>query len=560
MADDEAATPEPPASSSTQRRNRLLVQIVAVVVVLGVGAALVVTLLVADDADGEAGGDAPTTTEEQVEGGVLRIAVAGFDSFDPALASDPAAVMVADHLFDTLVRYDPDTLEPTPGLAESWEAGPEQRRFTFHLRDDAMFHDGSPVTATDVKATLQRIAAPESSSDYRFLLERVVGFEEFHDAGTADTLAGVRVDDERTVTIELREPFSFLPAVLGNPGFGIVPAGAADPGGDPIGSGPLRLVEQADGVAHLETHPDYRPASPAIDGVELHLVDERAEAFERLERGQVDVAPVPADRVNAAADEYGDEGMTPFLGVLFYGMNLDAPEFEDPRMRRAVVAAVDRRRVVDVVYDSTVLLADGLVPAGAPEAVDDACGERCDHDPEEARRLVAEVFADETVPTVSVDFDQDPVQQAVASAIASDLEAAGIPTELRPHDFQDYGVFLVNETPELFRLGWTLDYPSSDGFLFPVFVSGERDNLTNLADEEVDDLLRRARAEGDVEERTRLLREAEQRVLDRFPVLPIAQFTNRWAVAARVEGFEMSAMGTFDVTAVALERAGDGSG
>lgn len=541
----------------------LLVKIVAVVVVLLLGGAGGYLVWGTDEGAGDAGAGEPAAdTSPVVEGGTLRIAVSGVESLDPADAHEGSAVMVADHLFDTLVVQDPETGEIRPSLAAEWEAGPDQRRFTFRLREGASFHGGGRITAGDAEATIERIAAPGSGSDLRFLLESVTGYRQFRDEEAVDDLAGVRAVDDRTLVVELDEPFAVFPAVLANPGFGVVPAdrvGAPEFWEAPVGSGPMRFVERGGGVIRLERAPDReRPAK--LDGVELHLVDTAEQGYELLSDGDVDVAPVPPERLGEAGERYGDAGLGPFAGVLFYGMNLEAPEFERVEMRRAVVAAVDRQRIVDVVYDGSVRLADGFVPEGIPGAADDACGERCDHDPEEARRLLSEAFPGGDVPTVAIDFDDDPVQQAVAASIRADLEEVGIPVELRPHPFQDYGIFLVRGQPELFRLGWTADYLSPDGFLYPLFVSGEGDNLANLSHERVDELLAAARAEGDRGRRAELYRQAEQLVLEQQPVVPIAQFTNRWAVAPRVAGFEMTPLGTFDVAAVSLVSGGGAGG
>lgn len=530
--------------------------VVGVLIAAGVAAAIAIVVNRSDD-------DAGTSVGEPRRGGTLVVAAVDLPSLDPADARDPSAVMLADHIFDTLVAYDPETLGPVPGVAESWDSSFDQRRFTFTVRDGLTFHDGSALGADDVVATLQRIAAPGSDSDFRFLLENVTGYPAYHDDKTAESLAGVKLIDERRVSIELVQPFSGFPVVLGNPGFGIVPTELA--AGDslattPVGSGPLRFEGRRGDVITLARNDGYQPRPTWVDKVEVRLVADASSAYDAIEKGEVDLAPVPPERVNAAAGDYGEAGLGPFLGVLFYGMNAEAPVFEDVRMREAVVRAVDRRRIVEVVYNDTILLSDSFVPTGVPEAVANACGARCEHDPARAAQLVREAFPNGDVPTVQIDFDEDPVQRAVASAIRSDLEAAGVPAQLRPHEFKDYGVFLVNGDPQLFRLGWTADYPSADGFLFPLFVSQQRDNLTRLGVREIDQKLRSARAESDLGKRTELYRSAEQQILDRFPMLPIAQFTNRWAAATGVGGFAMTPLGTFAVTEVFLARATPGTG
>src|SRR5437764_3598460 len=152
---------------------------VVLVVVLAAGAAVAVVGAVRSGRKTSAAGSV---------GGVLQVGVVGLPSLDPADARDPKAVMVVDQLFDTLVR-DGGDLQPAPELARSFEANPAQTAFTFHLAPGARFDDGSPVTAADVKFTLERIARRGSDSPLAASLEAVTGFAAFHTTGAAAGLS-----------------------------------------------------------------------------------------------------------------------------------------------------------------------------------------------------------------------------------------------------------------------------------------------------------------------------------------------------------------------------------
>jgi peptide/nickel transport system substrate-binding protein/oligopeptide transport system substrate-binding protein len=261
---------------------------------------------------------------------------------------------------------------------------------------------------------------------------------------------------------------------------------------------------------------------------------------------------VPPAQGDEAAKRFGSRGMKPYLGQVFYAMNLKSPALGDVRLRQAITAAIDRERIVREVYRQTVQPASGLVSDGVAGKVPDPCGDRCRHDPERAKALVGEAFPQGGVPQVAIDHDEDATQVAVATSIKADLDAVGIPAVLRPHPFAEYGQFIVSGKQELFRLGWIADYPSADAFLFPLFSSTSPDNVTGLASTEVDGALEAARREAAPSGRDQLYREVEQKILSQFVVVPVAQLQTRMVVARRVQGFRLNPLGSFDGAAVSV--------
>jgi ABC-type transport system substrate-binding protein len=523
---------------------------IALVVVLAAGAALAVFGAVRSGRKTSAAGSV---------GGVLQVAVVGLPSLDPVDARDPKAVMVVDQLFDTLVR-NTGQLQPLPGLARSYEANPEQTVFTFHLAPGVRFEDDSQITASDVKFTLERIARKGSDSPLLAQLEAVSGFAAYHTAGTAPGLAGIETPDAATVVVRLDRPFSSFPAVLGHPGFGIVSKAAVERLGDafkqtPVGSGPFRRVDSPSGRLTLRRAAGRQPQA-RVDGIDFIDFKDVEAAYAALQDGSVDVSPVPPARIADAARSYGREGMSPYIGLVFYGLNVKSPDLADPRFREAISLAIDRKQIVEEVYQGSVALATGLVADGVPRRAGNACGERCRFDPDRAKELLVEAFPAGDIPEVAIDHDDDPTQAAVAALIKTELDTVGIPAVLRPHPFADYGRFLVSGQQELFRLGWIADYPSPDGFLTPLFSSTSPDNLTGLASPEIDQKLAAARAEPDSQKRLALYLEAEQLVLDQYVVVPVAQLENRMVASSKVKGFHLDALGTFDGAGVSVSSKG----
>src|SRR5581483_5412322 len=310
-----------------------------------------------------------TTSTAGSTGGVLQVGVVGLPSLDPLDARDPKAVMVVDQLFDTLV-HDGDGSRPGPALARSFDANPEQTVFPFHLAPGARFDDGTPVTSADVKFTLERIAKKGSDSPLAAHLEPVTGYAAYHSAGTAAGLAGVETPDPATAVVRLDRPFSSFPAVLGHPGFGIVPKAAVERLGPafkqtPVGSGPFRRVDSpASGRLSLRRVTGHEPEA-RVDGIDFVDFHDADAAYAAFEAGSIDVAPLPANQP-AKPNVSPPKGLPPYLGLVFYGLNVKSPTLADPRFRQAISLAIDRKEIVDNVYQGSVGLATGLIAEGVP--------------------------------------------------------------------------------------------------------------------------------------------------------------------------------------------------
>ncbi|HJV08089.1 MAG TPA: ABC transporter substrate-binding protein [Acidimicrobiales bacterium] len=490
--------------------------------------------------------------------GVLRVGIERPQSLDPAQARTPSELLVADQLFDSLTTYDPATLAIQPALATKWTSSADQKRWDFTLRPGATFANFRVITSADVKYSLERIAKRGSSSPAASQLDTVAGFKAANLEGK-DTLTGVTTPAPDVVRIDLDQPLSSLPAVLGHPTFGIVPREAVDAptpsfAVQPIGSGPFMLQTRTDDLLHLVPAPGT--AGLALRAVDFHLEADAASSYDDYLAGRLDWTSVPPDRVEQAAEQAGGAGTRPYLGELFYGFNLKNPKFADVRFRQAIVAAIDREAIIRVVYGPSAKVLRGLIPEGVPGAQADACGDRCARNVERAKALLAAAFAGKPVPEVQIDFDDDGTQRAVAQAIQANLQEVGIPAALRPHTYADYLRFAIGGQQELFRLGWIGAYPSADAFLTPLFQTSLRDNITGFSSTQVDATLKNGRAEADETKRVGSYQAAEKLILDQMPIVPLAQFQFQSVSAPRVTGLVVSGLGTFDATKVRVGSGG----
>lgn len=501
------------------------------------------------------GGDDPDTPSgATVPVGELRLGLPGTPVVDPASASlaEPAELLTIDLLYDGLTRLDAAG-SVQPALAERWEADPDQRTWRFHLTPGSTFSSGRAITATDVVTSLEALAKGGDGSLAALRLEPVTGFRAFVD-GEADRMEGLRAPDPATVEIALDGPLSTLPVLLAAPSYGVVDvasltAVADDPGrlADLELSGPWSVGSVADGGLTLARRGDG--AGPTT--VSLRAFEDVDAAFEAFEEGQLDWAEVPDPDVPDAIDRYGDEAFTPFHAELFLGLNVRSGALADLAVRAAVANAVDRAAIVQAVYPDVALPLGGIVPAGVAGAVAPGCSS-CGFDPARARAVLAERFGEAPRPTLAIDYDDSPAQEAVARILARDLEAVGFTTELRSHSMTEYQDLVVAGGQEVFSFGWVGAYGSPDAYLAPLFGSGSPDNLLGYRDADVDGLLAQARAQPLGPTTAGWWGVVERRVLETAVAVPLAQFRIQAVVSDRVDGLVQSVDGAVDWSAVRL--------
>ena len=518
---------------------------------------LVAALLAGCTGDDDPAGPTTTHASGPVDGGTLRLALGAAVQPDPVLANlgSPADMLVLGLLHDGLTQVDSDGT-PEPGIAEAWTADASQTTWVFTLDPDAAFSSGRPVTSADVVASLERVARGGDASLAALRLEPISGFRAFVD-GTAEHLAGLTAPDADTVQIVLDTPLSVLPTVLASPVFGIVDAATVDEAVQDAGPADLSALDLSGGwdVSDVDARTDTvtldrrDDVAGHLDAVELRAYEDAASAYEAFDDGDADWALVPAGRVEDAVDAHGDDHFAPFQAELFFGMHVTSGSLANVELRKAVAAAIDGEAIVEEVYPDLADPLTAIVPAGVPGHDPDRCSE-CGYDPDRAKGILAAAFPDGQVPTVAIDFDQSAAQEAMAELVAADLDAVGIPTQLRPLPLEDYKRFVVSGAQELFSFGWIGGYASPDAYLAPLFGSAANDNLTAYGAASVDAALAAARASADPAAALEQWEAVEAQVLAEAAVVPILQFRTQAVVSERVEAFQHAVDGGVDWSVV----------
>ena len=490
------------------------------------------------------------------ESNVLNVAISEPNSLDPMRVQDPASVLITRQLYEGLTRWDAEGERVEPAVAEAIEVSDDAKTFTFTLRDDATFHNGDPVTAQDFAFAFNRIALRKNGADIAYLLELVRGFDDVNAFGDAKSLSGLKTPDDKTLVIELSEPYANFPSALTHPSLVPLPEEAFEASDDfssqPIGNGPFEMAQPFELSAPVVLKGvEGHFQDPDLEGIRFLPFPDASSSWVPFTNDQLDVTEVPTTRISQASEEYGEDGFVPLLVGSYYGFNLESDELTDIRKRRAINLAIDREALAEEIFAGTLQAPRGIVPLGMPGFEDNACGELCEFDTQAASRLVSSL--PEGQREVTLEYTREDPQSRVARRVRGYLRDAGLDVKLRAWPFGRYLERLSNGDHSMYRLGWIAEHADPDVFLSALFDSDSPDNHMGFASQRVKSLLARARRESDEAARFQLYQRIEELVLKRVPLVPMGSFRMFWAAATRVQGVAFDVLGGFDAAPISLD-------
>ncbi len=466
---------------------------------------------------------------------------------DPQLAQTLPEARLAAALHAGLTRYHPQSLEPLPDLAVSWTRDAAARRWSFLLRPDARWSDGTPLTGADVVASWDRLVAPTTGAPYRAWLDGAHWTLRRGDDG-GEVLEVVLPDSRPAFAAQCATwPLAVVHARLREAPPGALP--------DPfVSSGPFRLVRRRIGDrVRVERNPhSWRAAEVAVGTLDLLAVSSRFTALNLFLAGEAAWLPqAPRLAVPALLERRPDAFQpTPRFGTYFLRLRCDDPLLRDQRLRMALARALDRDRIA-ADLGGTRPPSDVLVPPLLPGAPRLASPQA--FDPAAARLLLAAVRADLEregraaeldrlellVPSTDLDRDLAHVLRDQWLRHLG-LEVRIVLLEARSaHALERDGEFRIS------RSSWIGDYPDPTTFL-ELFRTDHPGNRTGWSDVGFDALLDRAATAGNATERAALLAEAEARLLAAAPVVPLLGEALEDVADPRLRGFHRNLLGYVD--------------
>jgi oligopeptide transport system substrate-binding protein len=553
------------------RRQRRGLKLLALIL----GLSLVAAACGGDDDDSSGSEAAPDEAQAQQGGEMIDLGTFVGDPpefLDPGLNSTLDAYQVIGALYDGLTELDssdPENPVIVGQVAESWESNDDATEWTFKIRDDLFFSDGEQVLPSSFQRAWERASNPDFAGDYSYLFNFIQGGAEKLD-GTADTLAGVEVDDEAmTLKVTLAAPYSNFPTVAGFQIFFPMPSAVDDltdqtqwDRGLMIGNGPFMLESpRTDTAIVLVPNPKWDgtkypdldlPEQPYLDKITFGVTADPDTSYNSFEAGEGDTAQIPAGRFAEAKDTYATTLDVAILGSYHFDINMNDPVLggdKGLKLRQAIQQAINRDEIVEAVFENIARVpSNGVTPEGIPGWGPDLC-DICKYDPEGAKASLEEWQAEgnQLTEPLQIQFNTGQNHDQVAAIMIDNLADIGIEAVQAPIDQETYFSQLADGACIICRAGWYADYPTYDNFMYDLYHSDAANggnNYSNYQNPEFDQLVDEAKATTDLDKQGELFRQAESILLEDSAVIPLNWYRGDYAYNGdKIGGFTQTNLG-----------------
>lgn len=450
-------------------------------------------------------------------------------------------------VYDSLVDYDLDSLEPRPRLATDWKLSPEGTQLVLNLRDDVTFHSGRAFTSKDVEFSIKTWADPRWTVQFQRTAAAVTGFD---------------TTDPHRITLTFEHPLSNVFDLLDT--LPIIDSDSIDDlasGKEYVGTGPFRFTSWTPGASlKLTRNDDYWGEEPALGGVEVTLVPDAQAQAAQLRAGQVDLATGASPRDIASLSKDDAFEVSTFAGAeneIYVGADLNNPALKDKRVRQALAWALDRERIVKEVYQGNGRPANLPWSATGP-GYDAATDATYTHDVTKAKALLAKSSSTGVLPTLPLSYPAgNATYEAVAQIVQANLSEVGITVELKPIEYTAFIKSLIGGT---FGGLWILQHNYAQYTPSTLAVSAYPFNAEHNASHFVSTEYQAAseaawkRPNGTDAEAIKAYRRLNQVLLDNVFLVEIAVLPPQIVASSGVEGLDLSKRNELDLRTATVER------
>lgn len=476
-------------------------------------------------------------------GGTYRVAISAEPPLiDPQVDTTLPVYNLSRNIFSTLVRYKNDTLEVEPELlAEMPTASADGKTYSFKLKDGITFTNGAKLTAKDVKYTFERMLLPATKAGNGWLLDLVVGAEAMGD-GKATELAGLKVTGDLTFEITLTDPYYPFLQSLAHPGLSIFPAEYAASKGDkfgrePIGTGPFKLKEwKPNELLVIEKNSNYyEKGLPYLDMVEYRIIADDATQWLEFQGGNVEEGAPPSAEDEKMVREAKTYQVQDIVSLNTYYLALNHKFYPNPKLREAISLAIDRKAILDSVFNGKGKLATSFVTPGIPGAMQGGAG--FPFDPAKAKQIIKDNKLEGTV----IEAWQRGGDKVTDSnlAIQQMLGDVGLKYEVKIVDRATFNAARGKGEIPANQGNWFADFPDPDNYLYTFLHSKAGATMSiNYNNADVDAKLVEARSITDQKKRESIYQAVEKKLIyEDFAILPLYHTTSTDYLQTWVKGY-----------------------
>lgn len=457
-------------------------------------------------------------------------------------------------MYAGLVRLNQD-LEPTPDMAESWTINDVGDVYTFKLKPNLKWSDGTPITAHDYEWTIKRNLDNKLwCAGWFWQLADIKGARAYYTGESTDPdTVMVKALDDLTLEVQLEYPAGFWIMVVTLPTFMAIPRAAVERALEANGegipqdwwkpphavySGPFKCVQWITDLRfYLEANENYHFGRPKIDKLNVHMLQNAATIMAAYEADEIDLVDVPeTEYLRVVADPELSAQMVSNSELMTQHLVWDAgvKATEDPRVRQAIACAIDRETLCNDVLPGIGTPAYQFLPPGLL-GYDGVIGTELKYNPDKAKKLMADAgFSDlSTFPELLLQYAAGNVMfQTMFEGIQAMIqESLGIKVTLVPGEQTSMGVKLADlryNTPLLWRQLWGADFPDSHNFMSAIYTcpppqaaAWEHPERV-LCSRKFDELVWAAAAESDPAKRTEIYKQCEQElIIDNPFIIPL---------------------------------------
>ncbi|MEP4149078.1 MAG: peptide ABC transporter substrate-binding protein [Halioglobus sp.] len=474
-------------------------------------------------------------------------------------------------LFEGLTVKNPYTLEPEPGVAESWDISEDGRVVTFHINPQARWSNGDAMTAGDYVWSWERALNPKMGNLYAYMLFPIVNSEAYAKGEITDfDLVGVKALDDQTLQVTLNESTPYFIQLMDHYStFAVHPETIEKHGKktdrftkwtrveNMVNNGPFNLSEWKLNrrISMVKSDTYWDRDNVKLNGVVFYPTENIVSEERMFRVGQLHYTQgIPLDKIPVyQAMKDTPYVQAPYLGTYFYLFNTKRPPVDDVRVRKALSMAIDRDKLNNTVLQKTNVAAYSITP---PDTMGYNPPKLFDYDPEQARKLLADAGYPngEGWPGLELVYNTSESHRKIAVALQQMWkDALNVEVTISNQEWKVYLDSVTQMDFQIARRGWIGDYVDANNFLDMYLTDGGNNN-TGFSDPRYDEMILKLAPQAKTrEERYRIFYEAETMLMEQMPILPVYTYTSKHLIHPSVNGLPSNLMDSLNLKYVWLD-------